>query len=148
MDMKSNAISPSIYSGKPLFFTLVTEQRRKLFINPTNAPLLRQAFRQVMKKRPFVIDAAVVLPDHIHCIWTLPLNETDFSTRWRLIKTWFTKHYDDKNQFNRNQSRINKCEQAVWQRRYWEHLLHDGLDFEQHVNYRHYNSVKHGYVSP
>ena len=82
--------------GSRYFFTLVTEQRRKLFIDDTNVDLLRQAFWHVIKKRHFTIDAVVILPEHLHCIWTLPPNDTDFSTRWRLIKTWFTKHCDDK----------------------------------------------------
>jgi len=109
--------------------------------------LLRQAFWHVIKKRPFTIDAVVILPEHLHCIWTLPPNDTDFSTRWRLIKTWFTKHCDDKYKVKPNLSRIKKSEQAIWQHRYWEHLLRDELDFEHHVNYIHYNPVKHGYVN-
>ncbi|MDM8568472.1 transposase [Thiotrichales bacterium HSG1] len=73
--------------GSSYFFTLVTEQRRKLFIDDTNVYLLYQAFHHVMKKRPFTTDAIVVLPEHLHCIWTLPPNDADFSTWWRLIKT-------------------------------------------------------------
>jgi putative transposase len=78
--------------GGSYFFTVVTEQRRRLFADASNVMLLRQAIRSVMRNRPFTIDAIVVLPDHIHCIWSLPAGDADFATRWRLIKTWFTKH--------------------------------------------------------
>ena len=94
--------------GGRYFFTLVTEQRRKLFIDETNVDLLYQAFRHVMKKRPFAIDAIVVLPEHLHCIWTLPPNDADFSTRWRLVKTWFTKHCDNNYQVTPRHSLIKK----------------------------------------
>jgi putative transposase len=99
-------------SGSCYFFTFIIERRRKIFIDDENVEILRQAFRNVMKKRPFVINASVILPDHIHCIWTLPSDDADFSTRWRLIKTWFTKHSNYKNKFITNQSRIKKHEQA------------------------------------
>ncbi len=133
--------------GSTYFFTIVTERRRKIFTDDVNVDILRQAFRNTMKKRPFTIDAVVILPDHLHCIWTLPPNDSDFSTRWRLIKTWFTKHSNYKNQLPANESRIKKREQSIWQHRYWEHLLRNELDFEQHINYIHYNPVKHGYVT-
>ena len=107
-NIKPNAISLNIYSGESLFFTLVTEQRRKLFIDEKNVELLYQAFRHVMKKRPFAIDAIVVLPEHLHCIWTLPPNDADFSIRWRLIKTGFTKHCDNEYKVTPNLSRIKK----------------------------------------
>ncbi len=132
--------------GASYFFTVVTEKRQKLFADDENVDLLRQAFRHVMKKHPFVIEAAVVLPDHLHCIWTLPVGDADFSTRWRLIKTWFSKHCDAKYKAVSNLSRIKKQQQAIWQHRFWEHCLGDEADFEQHVNYIHYNPVKHDYV--
>ena len=78
-------------NGSSYFFTVVTERRQKLFVNEMNVDILRQAFRHVMNKRVFVIDVAVILPDHIHCIWTLPPDDAHFSIRWRLIKTWFTQ---------------------------------------------------------
>jgi putative transposase len=68
--------------GACYFFTLATEKRNYLFVNDKNVALLRQAFRHVMQYRPFVIEAAVILLDHLHCIWTLPPNDADFSTRW------------------------------------------------------------------
>ena len=119
--------------GGSFFFTLVTDQRRPIFTSTETVEILRNAFRTVRASRPFSIDAMVVMPDHLHCIWTLPPGDADFSTRWRLIKTWFTKHCG-----------ADGCTQAVWQPRYWEHQIRDEADFAHHVDYIHYNPVKHG----
>lgn len=97
--------------------------------------------------RPFALDAIVVLPDHLHFIWTLPSGDSDFATRWRLIKTWFTKHCSDALRAVPNRARVNKREQALWQRRYWEHTLRDEEDFARHADYIHFNPVKHGYAA-
>ncbi|NVI83643.1 transposase [Janthinobacterium sp. BJB401] len=118
--------------GGSFFFTVVTAHRRPVFSSTTAVNLLRDAFRAVRHKRPFAIDAIVILPDHLHCIWTLPDSDADFMTRWRLIKTWFSKHAEFKD---------------VWQHRFWEHVLRDESDFANHVDYIHYNPVKHGLVS-
>ncbi len=133
--------------GGSYFFTLVTEQRRPVFASNDNVSLLREAFRRVRKTRPFDIDAMVVLPEHLHCIWTLPPGDADFATRWRLIKTWFTKHCEPQWRTTPNVARAVKHEQAVWQHRYWEHQLRDAADFEKHVDYIHFNPVKHGHVT-
>jgi putative transposase len=127
------------------FFTVVTERRETVFANDNAVILLRDAFRSVKLKRPFTIDAMVVLPDHLHCIWTLPDGDADFSIRWRLIKTWFSKRYVEKKPVT-NLNRLNKTQKAIWQHRFWEHCLRDERDFNQHVDYIHYNPVKHGYV--
>lgn len=131
--------------GGCYFFTVVTEKRRKIFADDDNVKLLRAAFKSVMQKRPFTIDAAVVLPDHLHFIWTLPENDSDYSTRWRLIKTAFTKQCVDKFSVQ-NANRKNKNQQEIWQHRSWEHCLRDELDFERHFDYIHYNPIKHGLV--
>jgi putative transposase len=81
--------------GGSCFFTVVTEKRREIFADDGNVKRLRAAFKTVMQKRPFVIDAAVVLPDHLHFIRTLPENDSDYSTRWRLIKSAFTTQYPE-----------------------------------------------------
>ncbi len=94
---------------------------------------------------PFVIDAMVVMPDHLHCLWTLPENDGDFSTRWGLIKAGFSRQLAATERVSI--SRKSKGERGVWQRRFWEHLIRDELDFERHVDYIHYNPVKHGYVT-
>ena len=80
--------------GGSYFFTVVTEKRRPVFNNAAMVEVLRDAFRNVRKSRPFEIDAMVVMPDHLHCLWTLPPGDSDYATRWRMIKTRFTKHCD------------------------------------------------------
>jgi putative transposase len=100
-----------------------------------------------MSKQAFSLDAMVVLPDHLHCIWTLPPEDSDFATRWRLIKTWFTKHCDTSLHRQSDNARMLRGERTSWQRRYWEHLLRDENDFNHHVDYIHYNPVRHGYVT-
>jgi putative transposase len=133
--------------GSSFFFTVVTEGRRPLFASADAVEVLRNAFRAVRLLRPFNVDAMVVLPDHLHCIWTLPPDDGDFATRWRLIKTWFTKHCDPALRPELNQARIRKRQQAFWQHRYWEHVLRDEADFTRHVEYIHFNPVKHGLAS-
>jgi putative transposase len=108
---------------------------------------MREAFKYVSKNHPFAIDAFVMLPDHIHCVWTLPDGDSDFSIRWGLIKGYFTKRCNEKYKSSRNESRVKRSEQAVWQRRFWEHQIRDDDDFAKHVDYIHYNPVKHGYVN-
>jgi putative transposase len=129
--------------GGCYFFTLVTAQRRHIFSDDAAIRVLRESFLQVMAKRPFSIDAFVLLPDHLHCIWTLPPDDCDFATCWRLIKTWFTKHYQTK---PAHASDITTPQKGHWQPRYWEHLLRDDIDFQHHIDYIHYNPVKHGYA--
>ena len=133
--------------GGTFFFTLVTEQRRPIFTSNERVQVLRDAFKSVRASRPFEVDAMVVMPDHLHCIWTLPPDDADFSTRWRLIKTWFTKHCQPDLHNTPNAARAAKGQQAVWQHRYWEHQLRDADDFANHVDYIHYNPVKHGLVT-
>ncbi|MBI3773509.1 MAG: transposase [Gammaproteobacteria bacterium] len=133
-------------SGCSFFFTVVTEQRRPLLVSPEAVNILRMAFRVVRSTHPFEVDAIVILPDHLHCIWTLPPGDADFATRWRLIKTWFTKHCDPASRMMPNRARVTKGQQAIWQHRYWEHALKNDADFSRHVEYIHFNPVKHGYV--
>jgi len=133
--------------GGSFFFTLVTEKRRAIFNEAQHVDTLRAAFANIKAQRPFEIDAIVIMPDHLHCIWTLPPDDMDFATRWRLIKTWFTKHCDHSLRPAPNKARQHKQEQAIWQHRYWEHLLRDEADFARHVDYIHYNPVKHKHVA-
>jgi putative transposase len=101
-----------------------------------------------MGKRYFVIDAAVVLPDHIHCVWALPAGDADFATRWRLIKSFVTKRLSGCAATRPIRTTgNNKNSRSVWQHRYWEHLMRDESDYRAHIDYIHYNPVKHGYVS-
>jgi putative transposase len=144
--------------GGTFFFTLVTADRKPIFAEQKNVATLREAFRTIRLARAFELDAAVVLPDHLHCIWTLPPGDSDFSTRWRLIKTWFTKRYDlagsgyamltrpTVRTVRTEERKVSDSVQTMWQKRYWEHLLRDETDYRRHVDYIHYNPVKHGYA--
>jgi len=134
----------SIITGGTFFFTVVTYNRRNIFGSPENIGLLRTIFKEVMAGHPFTIDAAVILPDHLHCIWTLPEGDKDFSGRWRLIKSDFTRRCDERYKIPTSAARRHKKEQAIWQRRFWEHQIRDENDFIRHVEYIHYNPVKHG----
>ncbi len=141
--------------GGTYFFTVVTALRRRLFCDEGTVDLVRQAFRHVNAQRPFTVNAMVVLPDHLHCIWTLPTADEDYPTRWRLIKTWVTKRYPcGRPQAVGRVSRTGvtrpttsrRQKPVVWQARYWEHLIRNEEDYRQHVEYIHYNPVKHGHV--
>jgi putative transposase len=130
-------------SGASYFFTVNLDDRRsRLLLDHIEA--LRAAFRIVHARHPFAIDAIVVLPDHLHAIWTLPANDEDFATRWRLIKTAFSRSIAPGE--GRSPSRQDKGERGLWQRRYWEHTLRDERDFERHCDYIHFNPVKHGHA--
>ncbi|TVP63142.1 MAG: transposase [Leptolyngbya sp. LCM1.Bin17] len=130
--------------GATYFFTVVTYDRRPLFSDPVNVQLLREAFRRVKQHHPFTVEAIVVLPDHIHTLWTLPEGDADFSTRWRLIKTYVSRRCAKTYQPPGSASRQQKSERTVWQRRFWEHLIRNQRDFDNHVAYIHNNPVKHG----
>jgi putative transposase len=103
---------------------------------------LRKTFRYVRARHPFTLDAIVVLPDHLHAIWTLPPGDADYAMRWRLIKAVFSRGIEAGERISA--SRQRKGERGVWQRRYWEHTLRDERDFERHCDYIHFNPVKHG----
>jgi len=129
--------------GGTYFFTVnLAERQRTLLTDEIN--ILREVINKVKKRYPFELDAMVVLPDHIHAIWTLPENDNDYPTRWMLIKSGFSRQILKDEQ--RSASRKQKGERGIWQRRYWEHLIRDDNDFEQHISYIHHNPVKHGYV--
>ena len=106
---------------------------------------LRAAFRYVRDRHPLTIDAIVVLPDHLHAIWSLPDGDADFATRWRLIKAAFSRALPEGEGISASRSR--KGERGIWQRRFWEHTLRDEHDYSRHVDYVHFNPVKHGLVT-
>ncbi|MCY3744154.1 MAG: transposase [Candidatus Poribacteria bacterium] len=133
--------------GGTYFFTVVTYNRRPFLCNPNNVELLRQAFRDTIQRHPMEIDAIVLLPDHLHCIWTLPGDDHNFSMRWRVIKSYFSRHCQDKDDGIISVSRQGKGERSFWQRRFWERTIRDDRDFANHVEYIHYNPVKHGLVT-
>ena len=133
--------------GATYFFTLVTHNRRPILCQPENIALLRDAFRYAMKNHPLKIDAIAILPDHLHAIWTLPVKDADFSMRWRLIKSYFSRRYCGEERGKMTESRQKKGEKAIWQRRFWEHQIRSDRDFVNHVEYIHYNPVRHGLVA-
>ncbi|VEP13581.1 transposase [Hyella patelloides LEGE 07179] len=135
--------------GGTYFLTLVTYRRRPLFKNSSNINLLRSSIAKVKAKKPFKIIAAVVLPEHIHFVWQLPPNDSDYSQRISRLKVLFTRAFK-LNQISNiqiSESRRKHRESDVWQRRFWEHLIRDETDLQQHLDYVHYNPVKHGLVS-
>jgi putative transposase len=131
-------------SGGSFFFTVNLAERR-LSLLTEHIDVLRKAFRYARQRHLFTIEAIVVLPDHLHTVWTLPDGDADFALRWRLIKSAFSRHLPDGERIS--ESRADKAERGIWQRRYWEHTLRDERDFERHVDYIHFNPVKHGHVS-
>jgi putative transposase len=133
--------------GGTFFFTVVTYNRAKILTLPHHIPLLRQAFHQVKTSHAFDINAIVVLPDHLHCIWTLPPNDSDFSSRWQQIKATFTRQVSPLYYQKRSASRIHKEEQGIWQRLFWEHQIRDEKDLRQHTDYIYYNPVRHQLVN-
>ncbi|WP_346293823.1 REP-associated tyrosine transposase [Sphaerothrix gracilis] len=130
-------------AGGTYFITQVTYQRQPWLCREIGRHALRTAINQVRETRPFAIDAFVLLPEHFHCLWTLPQNDSDLSTRLRLIKTYVTRHYGTqlKLDMNVSDSRRKRKERNLWQRRFWEHLIRDETDFAQHCDYIHYNPV-------
>jgi len=127
--------------GGCYFFTVsLNDRTSRLLVDHVEA--LRDAFATTRRKFPFTIDAVVVLPDHLHAIWTLPSGDANYSDRWRRIKARFSRHIPPDE--SRTRTRRERHERGVWQRRFWEHLIEDATDFEHHVNYIHYNPVKHG----
>jgi putative transposase len=129
--------------GGTYFFTVTLADRRSDAL-VRNVDALRRAFRTARRERPFVVDAIVILPDHLHAILTLPPNDADFSGRWRRTKGHFSRGLIDA---GTRVKRHANGELALWQRRFWEHTIRDEADFSRHVDYIHFNPVKHGLVS-
>lgn len=130
-------------AGGTYFFTVnLTERERTLLLEHVDT--LRTVIGKVKARHPFHIDAMVVLPDHLHALWTMPEGDANYPTRWALIKAGFSRRLPKDER--RSVSRQAKGEHGIWQRRYWEHLIRDEDDFARHVDYIHYNPVKHGHV--
>ncbi len=130
--------------GGTYFFTVnLLDRKRRLLADHIDA--LRAAVRQVRARRSFYIDAWVVLPDHTHCVWTLPDGDADFSARWKAIKIAFVKALPS----NERLSDVRRAngERGIWQRRFWEHTIRDDRDYAAHIDYVYFNPVKHGLVS-
>lgn len=138
----------AVVNGGTYFSTLVTYHRQKILCESDVRKALRKGIQNVRQKHPFFINAWVLLPDHLHCIWTLPENDTDYSLRWAKVKRFVSKqcgallYRDDLV----NESKHRRNESTIWQRRFWEHLIRDDQDMKIHMDYIHYNPVKHKLV--
>ncbi len=130
--------------GGTWFFTVNLQDRRQKLLTE-NVDLLRAAFSHTKKQWPFRIDAIVILPDHLHAILTLPNEDTDFSLRWRLIKSYFSKGI--KSDVTPSWSKTKRKERGIWQRRFWEHYIRDEEDYQFHKEYCYINPMKHRLVS-
>ncbi|MBL4806547.1 MAG: transposase [Rhodobacteraceae bacterium] len=130
-------------SGATYFFTVKLADRGSALL-VEQIGTLRKAFFATMAEQPFWADAMVILPDHIHAIWTLPEGDSDFSNRWRKIKSRFTQSVEYRPSLNR--SLEAKGEKGIWQRRFWEHCIRDDEDYSVHLEYCWSNPIKHGLV--
>ena len=159
-----NYIRPKV-RGATVFFTVnLADRSSSLLVDRIDD--LREAVRVTRVERPFEIDAWVVLPDHMHCVWTLPKGDGDYATRWGALKSRFTrslrnagrvgfqptmaKHLGHPVGWNptlrKSASKVRKGDAGIWQRRFWEHHIRDEADYAAHVEYCWFNPVKHGYV--
>ena len=128
--------------GGTFFFTVALRDRSADTL-VRHIDELRQAFRETRTRNPWRTDAVVILPEHLHVLWTMPEDDSDYSGRWRSIKSRFVRGLRRKGVTVRSNA---KGETDVWQRRFWEHCIRDENDFERHVDYIHINPVKHGHV--
>jgi len=132
--------------GATYFFTVTTYHRQHLLTHPDVLTALRKALHLVRDSHPFKIDAMVVLPDHLHTIWTLPADDANYAKRWNIIKRRVSQSARDLVEQPQGASRIKRREIGFWQRRYWEHQIRDETSFSRHVDYIYFNPVKHCYV--
>jgi putative transposase len=135
-------------AGGIYFFTVVTHRRKRFLCSENVRSALRDGVQATRMVYPFDIDAWVLLPDHLHCVWTLPPDDANFGIRWAMIKRFVSKRCGpdlNRDEWMNESKRIRK-ESAIWQRRFWEHMIRDERDFEKHVEYIHYNPVKHNWV--
>ncbi len=132
------------FEGCLFFFTVVLAERRSTLL-VDEIGRLRRSYRSIQRRQPFETIAICVLPDHLHAVWALPIGDTNFPARWSLIKSGFSRGLGPSP--SRSTSKVAKREKGIWQRRYWEHAIRDEADLERHVDYIHYNPVKHGHVA-
>lgn len=132
----------NMIAGGTYFFTATLLNRRSSLLLE-HISFLKNSVQEVKSRYPFQLKAYVILPDHCHMIWTLPNGDSDYSTRIKQIKASFSKQIACSG-VTINKTRHN--EYRLWQRRFWEHTIRDDNDLEQHINYIHYNPIKHGYV--
>ena len=134
--------------GGTYFFTVNTLYRMPILTEAPVRAALRDAIAQTRLSHPFTIGAWVLMPDHLHCIWTLPPGDADFSVRWSMIKRLVSQRCEaEYGVADLSPSRTKRKETGIWQRRFWEHQIRDDDDFARHVDYIHWNPVKHGRVA-
>jgi putative transposase len=131
--------------GGGTFFFTVTLADRPGDLLVRHIDRLRRAYKFVVDRYPFETVAICILPDHLHAIGSLPPADLNFPLRWSLIKGKFSRGLPSADL--RSQSQIEKRDKGIWQRRYWEHTIRDDDDLARHVDYIHYNPVKHGHVT-
>ena len=131
-------------AGDTWFFTVNRSERRGNRLLLDRIDTLRATLKEVRERHPFRTDAIVALPDHLHCVWTLPPGDADFSTRWGLIKSRFSRALPHAER--RSSSRAKRGDRGIWQRRFGEHLIANEQDLRRHIDYIHWNPVKHGWV--
>jgi putative transposase len=131
--------------GGTYFFTVNLLERYPNDLLVHHVDSLREAVRKVKQDFPFHIDAWVVLPDHLHAVWTLPAGDDDFTLRWRLIKQRFSRSLPPTERCS--DVRLARGERGIWQRRFWEHVIRDDEDYAAYLDYVHINPVKHGYAT-
>jgi putative transposase len=132
-------------AGSSYFFTVNLLERHNNNLLVREIDLLRKTVKRVKELHPFHIDAWVVLPEHMHAVWTLPPDDSNYSQRWRLIRSLFSRSLPL--QESRSLVRVQRGERGIWQRRFWEHQIRNDNDFARHVDYVHINPVKHGLVA-
>ena len=139
----------ALIKGGAYFLTLVTFQRRNIFASPAARALFYDAINQTQNRHPFIMVAHCLLPDHIHFIWQLPEDDADYSTRISVMKRRFSIDYVAQYglPFPKDTSRRKRREVTIWQRRFWEHLIRDEEDLNRHIDYVHFNPVKHGLIN-
>lgn len=130
--------------GGTFFFTIALADRSSETL-VRHVDVLRDVYRAAQQKHPFKTIAICILPDHLHAIWSLPPEDSDFSTRWSLIKSAFSRRLPADP--SRSASKIARREKGIWQRRYWEHVVRNEADMARHIDYIHFNPVKHGLVA-
>lgn len=138
----------ALIPGGTFFFTVVTEQRAEILCKEPACKLLGKALRDCQNRWPFQTDAFVLLPDHLHAIWTLPPGDTNYSRRWAWIKKEFSKTWLSAGGTEQEirSSKIRRRRRGVWQSRFWEHAIKDEADYARHFDYIHWNPVKHNLV--
>jgi putative transposase len=131
--------------GGCFFFTVVTYDRRRFLTEDRARECLRAAWDETQRVWPFEVVAVCLLPEHLHCVWRLPEGDEDYSRRWGRIKAGFSRRYlrAGGTESRQSASRRGKRERGVWQRRFWEHRIRDETDLQRHIDYIHFNPVKH-----